>query len=122
MASPEPEPTASVPADLASVSERAAEDLAHTVETSLETRSSLVLPPLKRWGAGYLAVLFLAQFVISIATLAPSTYSLAIRVQAMSPADKDTMLALVLMDHALRQRAQNGDVRVATPRIAGPQR
>jgi chorismate synthase len=34
----------------------------------------------------------------------------------------EAMLALVLMDHALRQRAQNGDVRVATPRIAGPQR
>jgi chorismate synthase len=27
------------------------------------------------------------------------------------------MLALVLMDHALRHRAQNGDVWVATPRI-----
>jgi chorismate synthase len=27
------------------------------------------------------------------------------------------MLALVLMDHALRQRAQCGDVRVATPAI-----
>jgi chorismate synthase len=34
----------------------------------------------------------------------------------------EAMLALVLMDHALRQRAQNGDVQVATPRIAGPQR
>jgi chorismate synthase len=30
----------------------------------------------------------------------------------------EAMLALVLMDHALRHRAQNGDVRVATPRIA----
>jgi chorismate synthase len=28
------------------------------------------------------------------------------------------MLALVLMDHALRHRAQNADVRCATPRIA----
>jgi chorismate synthase len=28
------------------------------------------------------------------------------------------MLAIVLMDHALRQRAQNADVQVATPRIA----
>jgi chorismate synthase len=34
----------------------------------------------------------------------------------------EAMLALVLMDHALRHRAQNGDVRVDTPRIAGPQR
>jgi chorismate synthase len=34
----------------------------------------------------------------------------------------EAMLALVLMDHALMQRAQCGDVRVATPRIAGPQR
>ncbi|WP_140626319.1 chorismate synthase [Methylibium rhizosphaerae] len=32
----------------------------------------------------------------------------------------EAMLALVLMDHALRHRAQNGDVRVTTPRIAGP--
>lgn len=32
----------------------------------------------------------------------------------------EAMLALVLMDHALRHRAQNGDVRVDTPRIAGP--
>ena len=32
----------------------------------------------------------------------------------------EAMLALVLMDHALRHRAQNGDVHVATPRIAGP--
>ncbi len=30
----------------------------------------------------------------------------------------EAMLALVLMDHALRHRAQNGDVRVATPPIA----
>jgi chorismate synthase len=30
----------------------------------------------------------------------------------------EAMLAIVLMDHALRHRAQNGDVRVATPRIA----
>ncbi len=30
----------------------------------------------------------------------------------------EAMLAIVLMDHALRQRAQNADVRVATPRIA----
>jgi chorismate synthase len=28
------------------------------------------------------------------------------------------MLALVLMDHALRHRAQCGDVRVSTPQIA----
>jgi chorismate synthase len=28
------------------------------------------------------------------------------------------MLAIVLMDHALRHRAQNDDVRVGTPRIA----
>jgi chorismate synthase len=28
------------------------------------------------------------------------------------------MLALVLMDHALRHRAQNADVRCPTPRIA----
>ena len=30
----------------------------------------------------------------------------------------EAMLALVLMDHALRHRAQNADVRVSTPRIA----
>ena len=30
----------------------------------------------------------------------------------------EAMLALVLMDHALRHRAQCGDVRVATPQIA----
>jgi chorismate synthase len=30
----------------------------------------------------------------------------------------EAMLALVLMDHALRQRAQNADVRTATPKIA----
>jgi chorismate synthase len=30
----------------------------------------------------------------------------------------EAMLALVLMDHALRHRAQCGDVRVATPPIA----
>jgi chorismate synthase len=30
----------------------------------------------------------------------------------------EAMLAIVLMDHALRQRAQNADVQVATPRIA----
>jgi chorismate synthase len=29
----------------------------------------------------------------------------------------EAMLALVLMDHALRHRAQNADVRVSTPRI-----
>jgi chorismate synthase len=34
----------------------------------------------------------------------------------------EAMLALVLMDHALRHRAQCGDVRVATPPIAGPRR
>jgi chorismate synthase len=33
----------------------------------------------------------------------------------------ESLLALVLMDHALRHRAQCGDVRVDTPRIAGPQ-
>ena len=31
----------------------------------------------------------------------------------------EAVLALVLMDHALRHRAQNADVRVSTPRIAG---
>jgi chorismate synthase len=31
----------------------------------------------------------------------------------------EAMLALVLVDHALRHRAQNADVRVDTPRIAG---
>lgn len=31
----------------------------------------------------------------------------------------EAMLALVLMDHALRHRAQNGDVHVGTPRIPG---
>jgi chorismate synthase len=30
----------------------------------------------------------------------------------------EAMLALVLMDHALRHRAQNADVRTDTPRIA----
>jgi chorismate synthase len=30
----------------------------------------------------------------------------------------EAMLALVLMDHALRQRAQCADVQCATPRIA----
>ena len=30
----------------------------------------------------------------------------------------EAMLALVLMDHALRHRAQCGDVRVQTPKIA----
>ena len=30
----------------------------------------------------------------------------------------EAMLALVLMDHALRHRAQNADVRCPTPRIA----
>jgi chorismate synthase len=34
----------------------------------------------------------------------------------------EAMLLLVLMDHALRHRAQCGDVRVTTPRIEGPQR
>ena len=32
----------------------------------------------------------------------------------------EAMLALVLMDHALRDRAQNAEVSVDTPRIAGP--
>ena len=32
----------------------------------------------------------------------------------------EAMLALVLMEHALRDRAQNADVRTATPVIAGP--
>jgi chorismate synthase len=31
----------------------------------------------------------------------------------------EAMLAIVLMDHALRHRAQNADVRCETPRIAG---
>lgn len=31
----------------------------------------------------------------------------------------EAMLALVLIDHALRHRAQCGDVQVSTPRIAG---
>jgi chorismate synthase len=30
----------------------------------------------------------------------------------------EAMLALVLIDHALRHRAQNADVRVTTPRVA----
>jgi chorismate synthase len=30
----------------------------------------------------------------------------------------EAMLACVLMDHALRHRAQNADVRVTTPRLA----
>lgn len=34
----------------------------------------------------------------------------------------EAMLALVLIDHALRQRAQNGDVAPATPRIPGEPR
>ncbi|HKW83803.1 MAG TPA: chorismate synthase [Burkholderiaceae bacterium] len=34
----------------------------------------------------------------------------------------EAMLALVLMDHALRHRAQCGDVHVPTPPIAGPRR
>ncbi len=34
----------------------------------------------------------------------------------------EAMLALVLMDHALRHRAQNADVQVTTPRIAGSAR
>ena len=33
-------------------------------------------------------------------------------------ADREAMLALVLMDHALRHRAQNADVRTTTPKIA----
>ena len=32
----------------------------------------------------------------------------------------ESLLALVLMDHALRHRAQCGDVRLAVPPIAGP--
>jgi chorismate synthase len=32
----------------------------------------------------------------------------------------EALLALVLMDHVLRDRAQNAEVAVATPRIAGP--
>ncbi|MGA0566851.1 MFS transporter [Rathayibacter sp. KR2-224] len=93
MSSSEPDQTASVPGDLATANERAAEAVAGARRTS---GPSLDLPPVARWGTGYLALLFLAQFVMSIAQLAPSTYSLAVRVQAMAPADKNTMLALVL--------------------------
>jgi chorismate synthase len=32
----------------------------------------------------------------------------------------EAMLAIVLMDHWLRHRAQNGDVRCATPDISKP--
>jgi MFS family permease len=53
-------------------------------------------PEPTRWGAGYITLVFLAQFVLSIAQLAPSVYSLAVRVQAMAPTDKATMLAVVL--------------------------
>jgi chorismate synthase len=31
----------------------------------------------------------------------------------------EAMLAIVLMDHALRHRAQNADVAVATPKVPG---
>ena len=34
----------------------------------------------------------------------------------------EALLALVIMDHALRHRAQNGDVRVDTPDIAAAAR
>jgi len=34
----------------------------------------------------------------------------------------EAMLAIVLMDHYLRHRAQNADVRSATPDITAPQR
>ena len=93
MSSSEPDQTASVPGDLATANERAAEAVAGARRTS---GPSLDLPPVARWGTGYLALLFLAQFVMSIAQLAPSTYSLAVRVQAMAPADKNTMLGKLL--------------------------
>lgn len=53
-------------------------------------------PERARWTSGYLAVLFLAQFAMGLAQLAPSVYSLAVRVQDLAPANKDSVLAVVL--------------------------
>ncbi|MHA7986297.1 MFS transporter [Rathayibacter sp. CAU 1779] len=87
------------PANLGETAAVAAEQISHAEDP--KRQSGYVPPAVARWGAGYIAVLFLAQFVMSIAQLAPSTYSLAVRVQQLAPADKNTVLSLVLTIPAL---------------------
>ena len=54
--------------------------------------------------------------IIGVILLAAAAAALLLRLRATPIAE--AMLALVLMDHALRHRAQNADVRCATPQIA----
>jgi MFS family permease len=94
MTSHEQESPRSTRSNIADATENAAEGLAaavsHTGPTGYQP------PPLKRWTGRYMTLLFIASFAVSVAQLAPSVYSLAVRVQAIDPADKDTLLAVVL--------------------------
>ncbi|WP_084079555.1 MFS transporter [Demequina sp. NBRC 110057] len=56
-------------------------------------------PP--RWPKRYMALMFAAQFAIPIATIAPGTFSLAIKVEEINPDAKNSLLAIVLTTAAV---------------------
>jgi MFS family permease len=49
-----------------------------------------------RWKRGYIALFVLAAAAVMLAQLAPSTFSLAVRIQQLDPAGKDVLLPIVL--------------------------
>lgn len=94
MTSHENESSRSTPSSMADAPDIAVERI--TAATSTNGPAGYQPPPLKRWTGGYMTVLFIASFAVSVAQLAPSVYSLAVRVQAINPAEKTTLLAVVL--------------------------
>jgi MFS family permease len=55
-------------------------------------------PPVEptRWKRGYIALFVLGAAAVMLAQLAPSTFSLAVRIQQLDPANKDVVLPIVL--------------------------
>jgi len=56
---------------------------------------------LKPWSNAYMIRMFIAQFAIYVATIAPASFSLAVKVEAINPDAKNSLLATVLTTAAV---------------------
>ncbi|WP_062385374.1 MFS transporter [Demequina iriomotensis] len=82
-------------------SHSASEALAAEASGTTLPAPNTTAPGEKRWSKSYMALMFVAQFAIPVATIAPGTFSLAIKVEDINPAAKNSLLAIVMTTAAV---------------------
>jgi MFS family permease len=63
---------------------------------AIEIDQAFVAPPVERLKKGYLAILIIAYFATYLSWIAPTSFTLAVRLQTLDPAAKNTALAIAV--------------------------